>query len=134
MKEIIDIIKNSPAIYLATADSENKPNNRPVALAMEEKNILYFSTSSETSIYRDLQNNPFAAITVMTPDYVWIRINAICIFTEDANLKTKILQEKEFLRNTFQTAENPKYKLFFLESGTATIYDYSGNPPRVYSF
>lgn len=134
MEEIIKIIKNSPAIYLATVDNENKPNNRPVALALEEKGVLYFGTSSETSIYNDLKSNAFVAITVMTADYVWIRISAKCVFTEDIALKEKILLEKEFLKNTFQTAENAKYKLFFLESGTATMCDYSGNPPKKYTF
>lgn len=134
MEEIIDIIKNSPAIYLATVDAEHRPNNRPVALAMERDGVLYFSTSSETSIYRDLQQNLAVAITVMTPNYVWVRITAQCAFTEDVALKAAALQEKEFLKNTFQTAENPNYKLFFLQSGTATRYDYSGHPPKSYSF
>lgn len=129
-----NIIRNSQAVYLATVDIDNKPNNRPVALALEENGVLYFSTSSETSIFNDLQNNPFAAITAMTSDFVWIRINAECVFTEDLELKAKVLSEKEFLKNTFKTPENPKFKLFYLKSGIATRYDYSGNPPTSYTF
>lgn len=133
MLKVVEILKNSPAIYLATVNNENAPNNRPVALALEEKRILYFSTSNETSMYNDLQKNPLLSISVMTPEFVWVRINAKCKFTDDTYIKEKILQEKEFLKNTFENSQNPKFKVFFLESGTATIYDYSGNPPKEYT-
>lgn len=134
MKEIIDILKNAPAVYLATTDSENTPSVRPVALAAEQDGRLYFTTSDETSMFRDLQANPRAAISVMTSDFVWVRISADCRFTDDLDLKAKILNQKEFLKNTFKTPDNPKLKLFFLRRGRASLCDYSGNPPRVYNF
>lgn len=34
----------------------------------------------------------------------------------------------------FQVANNPKFKVFYLKSGTATIYDYYGNPPESITF
>ena len=35
MENIINVLKNSPVIFAATVDDKNRPNNRPIALAMD---------------------------------------------------------------------------------------------------
>lgn len=134
MNKIVEILKNSPALYIATVNSENKPNNRPFALALEEDGKLYFSTSSETSAYNDLQTNPYAAITTMSNEQRWVRINAKCSFVEDIGVKETVIDKNKFLKSRFETASNPVFRIFTLDNGIATIYDYSNNPSISYNF
>ena len=95
---------------------------------------FYFSTSNKTSAYRDLKNNPFVEISVMSKEYVWIRIFAKIVFTQDIKIKETAIATKEMLKNFFGSADNPEFNMFFLTEGTATIYDYSGQPPKTYTF
>ncbi|MCP1224870.1 pyridoxamine 5'-phosphate oxidase family protein [Sebaldella sp. S0638] len=134
MDNIINILKSCPMVFAATADDDNRPNNRPVALAMEDKGTLFFSTSTETSLFRDLQKNPFISFTTMIDQQSWIQINAEIAFVEDMAIKEMIIANNPFLNQRFQTADNHIFKIFKLTAGTAKIYDRSGNAPRIIKF
>ena len=134
MENIINVLKNSPVIFAATVDDKNRPNNRPIALAMEDNGILFFSTSTETSLFRDLQKNPFISLTAMIDQQSWVQINAETVFAEDMAIKKMIISNNQVLKKRFQTADNRILKIFKLSGGTAKFYDRSGNAPRIVNF
>ena len=134
MDNIINILKSCPMVFAATTDDKNRPNNRPVALAMEDKGTLFFSTSTETSLFRDLQKNPFISFTTMIDQQSWVQINAEIAFVEDMATKEMIISNNPFLNQRFQTADNHIFKIFKLTGGTAKIYDRSGNAPEIINF
>ena len=134
MENIINVLKNSPVIFAATVDDKNRPNNRPIALAMEDNGILFFSTSTETSLFRELQKNPFISFTTMIDQQSWIRINAEVVFVEEITVKEMIISNNQVLKKRFQTADNRILKIFKLSGGTAKFYDRSGNAPRIVNF
>ena len=134
MENIINVLKNSPVIFAATVDDKNRPNNRPIALAMEDNGILFFSTSTETSLFRDLQKNPFISFTTMIDQQSWIRINAEVVFVEEITVKEMIISNNQILRQRFKTADNNIFKIFKLTGGVAKFYDRSGNVPRIINF
>ena len=134
MENIINVLKNSPVIFAATVDDKNRPNNRPIALAMEDNGILFFSTSTETSLFRELQKNPFISFTTMIDQQSWIRINAEVVFVEEITVKEMIISNNQVLKKRFQTADNRILKIFKLSGGTAKFYDRSGNVPRIINF
>ena len=134
MENIINVLKNSPVIFAAIVDDKNRPNNRPIALAMEDNGILFFSTSTETSLFRDLQKNPFISFTTMIDQQSWIQINAEVVFVENMAIKEMIISNNMALRRRFQTADNHILKIFKLTGGAAKFYDRSGNAPRIVNF
>ncbi len=134
MEQVIKLLEESPAVYVGTADENGHPHVRPFALTFYKDGKFYFSTSNKTSAYRDLKNNPFVEISVMSKEYVWIRIFAKIVFTQDIKIKETAIATKEMLKNFFGSADNPEFNMFFLTEGTATIYDYSGQPPKTYTF
>ena len=134
MENIINVLKNCPMVFAATVDDKNRPNNRPVALAMEDNGTLFFSTSTETSLFRDLQKNPFISFTAMIDQQSWIQINAEAVFAEDMAIKEMIISNNQVLKKRFQTADNRILKIFKLSGGTAKFYDRSGNAPRIVNF
>ena len=134
MENIINVLKNSPVIFAATVDDKNRPNNRPIALAMEDNGILFFSTSTETSLFRELQKNPFISFTTMIDQQSWIRINAEVVFVEEITVKEMIISNNQILRQRFKTADNNIFKIFKLTGGVAKFYDRSGNVPRIINF
>ena len=134
MENIISVLKNCPMVFAATVDDKNRPNNRPVALAMEDKGTLYFSTSTETSLYRDLQKNPFISFTTMIDQHSWLQLNAEIVFVDNVETKEMIISNNLLLRRRFQTADNPILKIFKITGGTAKFYDRSGNTPQIVNF
>ena len=134
MENIINVLKNCPMVFAATVDDKNRPNNRPVALAMEDNGTLFFSTSTETSLFRDLQKNPFISFTTMIDQQSWIRINAEVVFVEEITVKEMIISNNQILRQRFKTADNNIFKIFKLTGGVAKFYDRSGNVPRIINF
>ena len=134
MENIINVLKNCPMVFAATVDDKNRPNNRPVALAMEDNGTLFFSTSTETSLFRDLQKNPFISFTTMIDQQSWIRINAEVVFVEEIAVKEMIISNNQILRQRFKTADNHIFKIFKLTGGATKFYDRSGNAPRIINF
>ncbi len=134
MENIINVLKNCPMVFAATVDDKNRPNNRPVALAMEDNGTLFFSTSTETSLFRELQKNPFISFTTMIDQQSWIRINAEVVFVEEITVKEMIISNNQILRQRFKTADNNIFKIFKLTGGVAKFYDRSGNVPRIINF
>ena len=49
MQAVINLLKESPAVYLGTVTPEGKPKVRPFALLLEQEGTLFFCTSRKTS-------------------------------------------------------------------------------------
>ena len=133
MEKIIQLLKNCPAIYVGTVSPEGQPHVRPFGLAFEKDGQLFFSTSTKTSAYKDLNNHPFVEISTGSTD-TWVRIKAKAIFVDDIETKKQVLQHNTFLNNYFKNADNPEFIIFTLTCGTAQIYDHFGTPPEFYHF
>lgn len=134
MEQVIKLLEESPAIYMGTVDKNGYPHVRPFALALQKDGKLYFSTSNKTSAYSDLKNNPHLALSVMSAEYVWVRISAKAVFIQDKGLKELALATKGMLKKIFGSADNPDFTMFYLAGGTATVYNYSENSPKTYVF
>lgn len=134
MQQIFKLLKESPALYFATVDQSGLPKVRPVSLLLEKMGRMYFCTSSETSLFDNLSRTPYAEISVMSPEYVWLRISAKIAFSDDRAIKTEAIEYNQQIRKLFGSADNPDFNVFYLAEGTITRYDYSGHPPRVWPF
>lgn len=134
VKEFLSILYDQTAIgFLATIDN-GKPRVRPWGFMFEENGRLYFSTASTKDVYRQLIAVPFIEYSKTTKDMVWIRISGEIQFDEDVKKKEKVLELIPFLKQRYQSADNPVFKVFYLEHGKAVIDDFSLNPPRLIEF
>ena len=134
MQAVINLLKESPAVYLGTVTPEGKPKVRPFALLLEQERTLFFCTSRKTSAYRDLKNYPYTEISVMSTEYSWVRISAKVVFSDDQKIKEVAIKENERLQHLFGSADNPDFEIFFLAEGTATLHDFSENPVQIFTF
>jgi uncharacterized pyridoxamine 5'-phosphate oxidase family protein len=65
---------------------------------------------------------------------VTVRISGKISFTEDLDKKQKALDASEMVKRGYKSADNPIFKVFYLEHGEAVISDFSGQPPRTIEF
>jgi uncharacterized pyridoxamine 5'-phosphate oxidase family protein len=128
MHEILKLLKENPNGFLATVDN-GKPKVRPFGFMFEEAGKLYFCTNSKKKVYKQLLSLPYIEYSILSNDMVTLRINGEIKFCEDLDKKEKALNSHEPVKRGYKSADNPIFKVFYIEHGTATISDFSGNPP-----
>jgi len=133
MEEVIKLLKESQYGYLATVD-EGKPRVRPFGFMFEEDGKLYFCTSSQKDVYKQLTILPYIEYAITTKDMVTVRINGEIKFSEDIDKKEKALNASEMVKRGYKTADNPIFKVFYMEHGTASISDFPGQPLKKIKF
>jgi uncharacterized pyridoxamine 5'-phosphate oxidase family protein len=133
MEQILKIIKENGYGYLATVDN-GKPRVRPFGFMFEEEGKLYFCTNSMKDVYKQLIELPYVEFSTTSKDMVIVRITGEIIFSEELDKKEKVLNSSEMVRKGYKSADNPILKVFYIEHGTATIVDFSGQPPKKIEF
>lgn len=131
---ILDFFRKNPVQYLATVDEHGDPRVRPVMFAIEKNDKLYFSTSNKKDMFKQMKAHPKIEITTASPEFVWLRINATAVFSHDMEIKKAIIDACEIIRGIYKTADNPDFEIFSLNDGTATLADFSGQPPKTCIF
>ncbi len=115
MIDYIDIIKQNPNGVLAT-QSNSSLDTRVVHSLFAEDNKVYFCTKGEKSMYAQLMANPDASFCCYPPNYSPVlTLNGKVSFVDDMAFKTRVMEESGIVKDNYQTADNPAFKLFYLE-------------------
>ena len=133
MKEIVNYLKENPVQYLATVGRDGKAKCRPFMFCLEKNGKLWFCTNNQKDVYKDMMENPWIEITTSGKDFSWIRISGKAVFENNMEIKKECLNYP-LIKNIYQTPDNPIFEVFYIEEGEAVIADFSGNPPRKFSF
>lgn len=133
MNEVKMLLKNSQYGYLATVDN-GKPRVRAFGFMFEEDNKFYFCTNSIKEVYRQLNEFPYVEYAVTASDMTMLRMSGEAVFTEDMDKKEKALNSSKMVKLLYKSSNNPVFKVFYIEHGTAVISDFSGHPPRKVEF
>ncbi|GKU32328.1 pyridoxamine 5'-phosphate oxidase family protein [Clostridium folliculivorans] len=133
MEELLKLLKENPNGVIATVDN-GKPRVRPFGFIMEEEGKLYFCTNSLKEVYKQLMEVPYIEYSVTTKNMVAIRISGEISFCDDLIIKDKVLNVHEPVKLGYKSADNPIFKVFYMEHGIATISDFSGKPPEKIEF
>ena len=128
MKKILEFLRENPVQYLATVGRDKKAKCRPFMFAGEMEGRLWFCTNNQKEVYKDMQENPYVEISVSSPSYAWIRLNGKAVSENNMAVKEMCIANPNEQRQN-QTAENPIFKVFYLENPHGLIADFSGKPP-----
>ncbi len=131
MNDVINFLKENNLIYLATSGLDGNAKVRPILFYFEEDGKPYFCTANTKPMFKELDANPNCEIVVATPEFAWLRIAGEAEFTDNLELKQKVIDSNELVKSLYETADNPTFEVFTV-SGKATIADFSGNPPKNY--
>ncbi len=132
MEELMNFLKENPLGFLGTVDN-GKPKVRPFGFMLREKEKMYFCTGAFKDVYRQLQESPFIEFSCMAKDCSkWLRMNGEIKFSNDMMIKEKILNSQPLVKSIYKTTDNPDFSIFFIENGNASLWDFSGNPPKLF--
>jgi uncharacterized pyridoxamine 5'-phosphate oxidase family protein len=107
---------------------------RPWGFIFEENGKFYFCTNSTKDVYQQLLANPSVEFSTRSDTFVWVRLRGKIAFTEDLRVKEKILAGNNLVKSIYRSADNPIFKAFYIEHGLAVIGDFSGQPPKKFTF
>ena len=114
MINFADILKANPNGVFATLDG-NKVKTRIFQYLFADGNKVYFCTSSQKPVYRQLMANPNVSFCTYPQNFAPVlSVNGKAIFVEDIALKTRALDENPPIKGIYQTADNPIFKIFYI--------------------
>jgi uncharacterized pyridoxamine 5'-phosphate oxidase family protein len=132
MKTVTDFLSQSQVQYLATTGIDNKPKVRPFQFMFEEGGKIYFCTSNQKPVFKEMQAQPYVEFCASGEGFSWLRLNGKVRFSADLGLKAKVFEKSPLVKSIYQTPDNPEFEIFYLEDAQATIADFSGAPPQTF--
>jgi uncharacterized pyridoxamine 5'-phosphate oxidase family protein len=134
MKIVTDFLMKSQIQYLATIGLDGEPKVRPFQFKLEDGGKLYFSTTNDKSVYREIKKHPYVELCASGENFSWLRLRGKVVFSDDLSIKTRIFEEAiPLIKAIYKTPDNPVFALFYLDEAVATFSDLSGNPPKTYN-
>jgi uncharacterized pyridoxamine 5'-phosphate oxidase family protein len=130
MKEVIDFLTKSKIYYLATVGLDGKPKVRPFGFVMEEGGKIYFCTSNDKKVYKEMKKQPWIEFCACGENFSWLRLSGKAVFSKDLAIKSKVLDLSPRVKSIYKSPDNPIFEIFYLDEAVATFYDFSGNPPK----
>lgn len=132
MSVVADYLIKSEVQYLASMGMDDKPKVRPFQFMLEEGGRLYFCTSNQKVVFKEIQEHPYVEFCASGEDYSWLRLSGRVVFSEDLELKAKVQEASPLVKSIYQRPDNPDFEIFYLDDAVATIADFSGNPPQTF--
>ncbi len=129
---VTDFLVKSQVQYLATIGLDDKPKVRPFQFMLEEGGRLYFCTSNQKPVFKELQKHPYVEFCASGANFSWLRLNGKVVFSKGLGLKARIQEVSPIVKSIYKTPDNPAFEIFYLDSPVATIADFSGNPPQTF--
>lgn len=130
MKTITDFLSQSQHQYLATVGIDDRPKVRPFQFMLEDGGKLYFCTSTEKMVFKEMQAHPYVELCASGENYSWLRLSGKAKFSDDLGMKARVIEINPLVKSIYQTPDNPAFAIFYLEEAVGTIADFSGAPPR----
>ena len=129
---VTDFLIKSQVQYLATIGLDDRPKVRPFQFMLEEGGRLYFCTSNQKPVFKELQKHPYVEFCASGANFSWLRLNGKVVFSKDLELKARIQDASPIVKSIYKTPDNPAFEIFYLDGAVATIADFSGNPPQTF--
>ncbi|MDR0920756.1 MAG: pyridoxamine 5'-phosphate oxidase family protein [Lactobacillales bacterium] len=130
MIDFVSHFKECPLGVLATRDREGVKTRMFQFLFADDKK-LYFSTSSSKAVYKQLEANPNVSFCSHYPDLsVVVSISGKAVFTDDREMKEKILEKDEEIKKIHLTADNPEFKVFYIHVEEVEQFDHFHHEER----
>ena len=126
-KDCTKFAEEQHVAYFATEEN-GQPRVRPIGLWFANEKGFYFQSSSAKTFGRQLQKNPRCELCFYDPDKggnigTVMRVAGEVEFLDDIDLRTKIMEERPFLKNQGLTGpEDPRLLVFRVSKGEAFFW------------
>ncbi len=130
MEEVLDFLKNHKEVAFATCEG-NRPKIRIFQIMHQEDTTLYFATSPQKAVYKQLLENRYIEILTME-NKVSVRCVGKANFDVDDERKKWIYDHNDVLPRLYSSYDKLVY--FALEITEMDYYDLRPTPPILRHF
>lgn len=123
MSKTVDFLHEAKVFYHATVDGTHA-QVRPINSVMVHDGRIYFETSSNKAMYRQMLENPNIAICGMA-DSKWIRITGKVVMDESDEAKQAIFTAIPALKEVYSYEELVPYYITDMKS---VVYAFGAEP------
>lgn len=128
MFDFVSVLAKNPNGVLATKKGD-KLATRVFQYLFADGNKVYFCTSSEKPVYRQLIEDANVSFCTFPSDYSpVISVNGRVTFIDDAALKARALDENPSIKAIYKSADNPVFKLFYINAHEIETFSFSEGP------
>ncbi len=126
LQECITFATENPVCYIATADGD-QPRVRAVLMWFANEDGFYFVIFSQKEVSKQLHNNPKTEICFYNtppelPQAKQMRVSGEAEFLDDAELKKKAYENRNFLDDLAGKSIEPFLEVFRIASGEAWFW------------
>ncbi len=120
-----EILKENPNGVLATQNG-TLVSTRILQCLFVQGNKVFFCTDVQKQLYVQLTANPNVSFCTHTKNFMPVlSVNGKAVFSEDAGVKARILDENTIIKNTYKTSDNPNFKIFYIDADEVKTYSFS---------
>jgi len=128
MINFAEILKANPVGVFATVEG-NKARTRVFQYLFADGNKVYFCTNSEKPVYKQMAANPNVSFCTYPQNFAPVlSVNGKAVFVEDIALKTRALDENPPIKGIYKTADNPVFKIFYIEIEEVETFSFEEGP------
>ena len=133
MINFAEILKANPVGVFATVEgnkaSDFSPRTRVFQYLFADGNKVYFCTNSEKPVYKQMTANPNVSFCTYPQNFAPVlSVNGKAVFVEDIALKTRALDENPPIKGIYKTADNPVFKIFYIEIEEVETFSFEEGP------
>lgn len=139
VQEVCDFLTSIPAWYLATSDEADptQPRVRPFSFAAVQDGKLWFSTSRDKDVWRELSANPKFELSGWKPGHCWIVVSGTANLS-DAEAASAAMRQEGFehmvgLQEHHDSPDDGRLVYFSVANGHARFCEIDGTE-RAFDF
>lgn len=127
MKKAIEFLRTHWDVALATVGPNNRPKLRAFQIMrIDDDNTIYFATSKDKEVYKQLMSNPYMEILAMDGN-VSVRVAGVAEFNVPDKTAESIYFENTILQGLYEDYRSVVF--FIMNIQEVDYYDMTTNPP-----
>ncbi|MBO4738230.1 MAG: pyridoxamine 5'-phosphate oxidase family protein [Bacteroidales bacterium] len=130
MRKALDFLQHHNEVAFATCEG-NLPKIRVFQIMKQENTTLYFATSPQKNVYKELKNNPNIEI-LANADKIAVRCTGVVNFEVTDDIQQWIYKNNEVLSRLYTNYQKLTY--FSLKIKAMDYYDLNPTPPIMLHF
>ena len=126
LKEIEQFLDENTPAFLATLGTCGNPRVRPMQSPLLVGDRIYFCTSNNKGLFKHIQNYNGIEFCSCAKDGTFLRLRANAVFEPNLEVKKMMFKKYPHLVNLYETPQNPKFEVFYLDHLSARMQFMNG--------
>ncbi|ELD8725300.1 TPA: pyridoxamine 5'-phosphate oxidase family protein [Campylobacter jejuni] len=126
LKEIAQFLDDNAPAFLATLGTCGNPRVHPIQSPLLVGDKIYFCTANTKGLFKHIKNYNGIEFCSCAKDGTFLRLRANAVFEPNLEVKKMMFKKYPYLVNLYETPQNPKFEVFYLDHLSARMQFMNG--------